>query len=553
MLFRQGDSTQDKWQSRCRWTGWLACHSADIASFAGCQARVVSLITTTTMRLTRVLVYGILIWGTALLRSLMGAAQPAKRIAVTQPIPQSRLLADFDLFQRIYQTANSGLYRHRSKKSIDSVFAANRRQIRPGATVLDLYRRLYAVTDYTGSLHSDNQLPARIDSLLKRETSFFPYPVNIIDGALLINTVHGPLPVGSRLLTINGQNVGDVLERLGKYATTDGYNKTGKSFLIGQHFAWYYRLDYGPQSAYHLTYLTPGRADISKLTIPAINYSSCQKAFDQRHSLPLERDTPAYELNLIDSLATARLTVRTFALEDEQQKHYRQFLDSTFRLLNRRPDIRSLIVDVRQNGGGDDPNDLLLYSYLTRRSFRENRRAYTIFRTVPFPAYFVEETAGERRELEGELRTEHYARAQQGKYYLRRKENPRWLPNPNRFRGKLFLLIGPQTASAGSLFASLVRNDPKAVVIGEETMGGYYGHTGHTSVSYRLPNTQIQLKFSIIDLDQNVRVLPFMPRGRGVLPDYTVKETPASFFHNQDIVLNVALQLVRRTSSQPRK
>ncbi len=481
----------------------------------------------------------------------MGAAQPATRLSAIQPIPQSRLLADFDLFQRIYQTANSGLYRHRSKKSIDSVFAANRKQIRPGATVLDLYRLLYAVTDYTGSLHSDNYLPARIDSLLKREASFFSYPVKLINGTLLINTTHGTLPVGSRLLTINGQNISDILGRLEKYATTDGYNKTGKSFLVGQHFARYYRLDYGHQSMYNLTYLAPGRADISQLTIPAVTYGSYQKAVDQRHSLPLERDRPAYELNLIDSLATARITVRTFDLDDE--KDYRQFLDSTFRLLNRCPGIRYLIVDVRQNGGGNDPNDLLLYSYLARRSFRENKRAYTIFRNVPFPAYFVEETAGERQTLEIELRTEHYARAQRGKYYLRRKENPRWLPNPHRFRGKLVLLIGPQVASAGSLFASLVRNDPKAVVIGEETMGGYYGHTGHESVEYRLPNTQIRIRFAIIDLDQDVRVLPFIPRGRGVLPDYTIKETPASFLHNQDTVMHVALQLIKRMSKRLKK
>ncbi|PRY44250.1 peptidase S41-like protein [Spirosoma oryzae] len=488
----------------------------------------------------------------ALLSPLWGIGQPTL-ISVTQPIPQHQLLADFDTFRRIYQTANSGLYRYRSKKNIDSVFAANRKQIRPGATVLDLYQRLYAVTDYTGSLHSDNYLPARIDSLLKSEVSFFPHPVKIIDGALLINTTHGTLPVGSRLLAINGQHVSDVLGRLGKYATTDGYNKTGKSFLISQHFAWYYRLDYGPCSTYDLTYLAPGRTDTSRCRIPAVAYSNCQKAFAQRYSLPLEKDLPAYELTLIDSLATACVTVRTFDLDHKQEKEYRRFLDSTFRLLNRRPDIRSLIVDVRQNSGGNDPNDLLLYSYLARQRFRENKRAYTIFRNVPLPAYFVEETAGERQELADELRTEHYARARQGKYYLRTKENPRWLPNPNRFRGKLVLLIGPQTASAGSLFASLVRSDPEAVVIGEETMGGYYGHTGHESVAYRLPYTQIRVKFSIIDLDQDVRVLPFIPRGRGVFPDYTIKETKESFLRNHDTVLDFTLQLIKTAPGLPKR
>ena len=103
------------------------------------------------MSMTRVMVYSKqLVLGVALLSPLLGIGQPML-LSVTQPIPQRRLLADFDTFQRIYQAANSGLYRHRSRKSIDSVFTANRRQIKPGATVLDLYRLLYAVTDYTGA------------------------------------------------------------------------------------------------------------------------------------------------------------------------------------------------------------------------------------------------------------------------------------------------------------------------------------------------------------------------------------------------------------------
>jgi hypothetical protein len=56
-----------------------------------------------------------------------------------------------------------------------------------------------------------------------------------------------------------------------------------------------------------------------------------------------------------------------------------------------------------------------------------------------------------------------------------------------------------------------------------------------------MPNTQIRLKFSIIDLDQDVRVLPIIPRGRGVIPDYTVKETKESFPRNHDTVLNFTL------------
>jgi len=50
-----------------------------------------------------------------------------------------------------------------------------------------------------------------------------------------------------------------------------------------------------------------------------------------------------------------------------------------------------------------------------------------------------------------------------------------------------------------------------------------------------------------------VRILPFIPRGRGVIPDYTVKETPESFLRNHDTVLDFTLQLIKKTPSQLKK
>lgn len=90
---------------------------------------------------------------------------------------------------------------------------------------------------------------------------------------------------------------------------------------------------------------------------------------------------------------------------------------------------------------------------------------------MPYPAYFVENEPGERQEHETQLLKEHQ-RIRKGRYYERRFMNPRWRPNRYAFRGQVLLLVGPQVASAGSLFASMVRSDKRSIVIGEETSGG---------------------------------------------------------------------------------
>lgn len=100
--------------------------------------------------------------------------------------------------------------------------------------------------------------------------------------------------------------------------------------------------------------------------------------------------------------------------------------------------------------------------------------------------------------------------------------NPVFQPQPNRFQGPFYLLISERVASAGSMFAAMVRGNTSATVIGEETMGGYHRHTGHQSLSYTLPATGVVSQFPCVDLRQYVPHRLPQPAGRGVMPDYPI-------------------------------
>jgi hypothetical protein len=467
-------------------------------------------------------------------------------------VPAQALRQDFDLFRRIYEAANPSLYQYHSRPQLDSAFAAARRSLTDSTTLLGFYGLLYGITAYTGSLHSDNYLPAQADSILRASPGFFPYPVQLLAGRLCLNTQAAPLPLGSELVRVNGHAVAELRARLGIFATTDGYNQTGKDYLLSTHFARYYYLAYGPCAAFRLTYRRPYQTDTAHLVVAAVPYATYAQRYQQRHSAALETESPPYQLALIDSLHTALLTVRTFELgspDELSHQRYARFLDSTFRELRARPTVRRLIVDVRRNSGGDDPNDMLLFSYLATHRYRENRRAFASFRQVPYPAYFVEDTLGDRAELERALAAEH-GPARRGRYWLRRREHPYRHPSPLAFRGQVYLLVGPAVASAGSLFASLVRSQRGPLVLGQETMGGYYGHTGHTPVEYELPATKLRIKFSIIELEQDVRRSRQFPPGRGVMPDYTVTPDLADFLANQDATLRATLRLIQQQRSR---
>lgn len=471
-------------------------------------------------------------------------------------LPAAQVLADLAFLQHLKQAAHAGSMKYRSRAQLDSAFAATRAHVTGPLTVLQVYRLVVGLTDFEGSLHNDTALPDAVQQALRVQATFFPYPLKLIAGRLVVNTRHAPLPLGATITSINGVPATHLVHALGKYYTTDGFNTTGKQVGLAQSLPEYLRWEYGPQASFVVGYRPLAAHATRQLRVRAVPYAAYVHAFTARHSRPSDRgffeDLPRkYTFQVLPQQAAARLTLNTFDIgEDGSPGHrqYARFLDSCFTLLRRSPAITHLLVDVRGNGGGDDDNDMLTFSYLTDRPFRENKGATVRFRRVPYRQYLtVDHDTAERAALVAEIAQQvrmDFVRGADGQFHENVHGNPVFKPKPTHFRGQLYLLISPRVASAGSMFAAMVRGNTSAVVIGEETMGGYYGHTGHGSLSYNLPYSGIKVSFSWVDLVQDVPVRPGQPPGRGVLPDYAVSQSLADFVANRDPQATLAWQLI---------
>jgi len=110
----------------------------------------------------------------------------------------------------------------------------------------------------------------------------------------------------------------------------------------------------------------------------------------------------------------------------------------------------------------------------------------------------------------------------------------------------VYLLISPRVASAGSLFAALLAGNENTVTVGEETMGGYYGHNGHTPLSYRLPHSKLVTEFSIDNIEQDVPLKSNQRYNRGVIPDYKVAQGFQDFLDHRDVQLEFVLELIKK-------
>lgn len=472
--------------------------------------------------------------------------------------PSEKLKQDLNIFKEIREKANSGLYKYRTKQQIDSIYSWAFSQLDEPKELIEFYKILLQITDFEGSLHNDTTLPDDFEKKRSSGNVFFPYPVKLISKQLIINFENSEIPLGSQIHNINGIETQKLLSSLYKYYTTDGYNITGKSIGIGGSFAKYFEMEYGPQKSFLVEYSLPNQTQKLTKMIASVSNEIRKENFKKRFSLPMDslqyaRAKDKYSFKLISPNA-ALLSVHTFVIgrnaKDKIHIAYKKYLDSCFKYLSEHSEIQNLIVDIRNNGGGTDPNDILTFSYLTQKPYRENASAYVNFQKIPFANYLVyEETDAkkqqeERKDFEDEL-LEEFPKLINKKYPQDKKFNPVLQPDKNTFKCQIYLLISPRIASAGSLFAALVAGNTNAIVIGEETMGGYFGHNGHTPIEYELPNTKIKTQFSIVNLEQDVPQKANQVFGRGIIPDHEISQTFEDFMQNKDTQFEHTLKLIK--------
>jgi C-terminal processing protease CtpA/Prc len=252
--------------------------------------------------------------------------------------------------------------------------------------------------------------------------------------------------------------------------------------------------------------------------------------------------------------STGILTIRSFAMGNEttdEHKKYVAFLDSIFSKIKKEK-LQNLIVDVRLNGGGQDPNDMVTYSYLTQREFQESKSVWISFHKIPLVRYVNTPiprilrpfgVGKYNRDIQKRFPIE-----KDRKFYIGEEEDEMKVrqPQPNAFTENVYLLISPAVASAGSMFAAMLAGNENKITIGEETMGGYYGHNGHYPFGYVLPKSKLFTGFSLDNIEQDVPEKSNQIQGRGIIPDYDVSQTLEDFLNNEDTQMKYTLKLIEK-------
>lgn len=216
----------------------------------------------------------------------------------------------------------------------------------------------------------------------------------------------------------------------------------------------------------------------------------------------------------------------------------KSFFRRSFKTLSRLA-IQNLVIDLRENGGGNVSNSIRLTQYLIDKPFKVGDTVAAISRKFeygryikPRLVYWMAMNFGARKEKDGKV---HYRRYE--RHFYAPKET-------HHFNGKLYLVQGGYTFSAATMFIAQLQGQTNVKVVGEETGGGYYGNSAMHIPKITLPNSGIVVSLPmyrlVMDKDR--------PMGRGIMPDIMIKPSSQAIREGYDIKLKEVRKMIETSA-----
>jgi C-terminal processing protease CtpA/Prc len=383
-------------------------------------------------------------------------------------------------------------------------------------------------------------LPKDVESDLAQRVLLLPLQVKVIGGKPYVfrdfSSSSSSL-AGLEISSIDGVPAAHIVKTLVSVTPGDGDTVTSREARISD---WSFATElvrmFGSKNHYRVTLRDATRKRETRVDLAGVELPKLLEASRQRYRQDqwIERSA---DLAMLDNGATARMTVRGFGgfADADRKLDLRQFFKESFETMRVRG-TKALILDVRNNGGGEDELGQILLSYLVDAPFTYYEDLVLNKTSFEFAKYAVEKV---------EIPENLVERRADGRYHA--VGHPNWgkqQPREPVFTGNVIALINGGSFSTTSEFLSQLHNHHRAIFVGEESGGGYYGNTSGPDAQVVLPNSKLVVQIPLLTYYMAVRGF----RGaesHGIVPDYSAIPSVADLIAGRDPAMDKALELAR--------
>lgn len=469
-------------------------------------------------------------------------------IYTLQPISSELLQKDFELIRAMVLDVHPGTLRYNTKEEINAALLELKTTFNQPQTYQDAY---LAISKLTAQLKCDhtkagfNNQGEIINSIIHYQKDKIPFTFKWIDDEMIVThnaSENSTLVRGTKVLSINNIAVLDIRKKMFAYIGADGNtnkNRIYKTEVDGYDFRRnafdiFYPLLYPIEDGQlQLTIQQVGADEIEEITVHTLTRKRRFATLTERYEhFPKSRDD-MWKFEIKDN-HVAILTLNSFGLYGWKAMtiDYKYFLADAFKKIHEAK-IENLIIDIRENNGGNDEMAKELFLYLSEWDYNYDREGRT--RYVSFP-----------NSLKPFIRTW----GDDPWYYKLKPKNPNPIngyysfkesydqeaskSDKNVFKGKTHMIIGSANTSLAFYTAARFTMQNIGTTIGTETGGNLNDINGGQILFLNLPHSKIEIDFPIM----GAFTIPEQP-DQGIKPDIEVN------YSRQDIVSNIDLELIR--------
>jgi hypothetical protein len=451
--------------------------------------------------------------------------KPSEKYDPAHRYSAAELREDLSFLRSKFEHHNPNLYLYMTPAAFDKMFDSLSAGISAPMTDLEFYRYIGAITSRIRDGHTSIFPNEDCEWWYGNQNYFLPLLVTCNGDKMITDlcaSTDRTIPDGSEITRINGRTAAEILARMRPYAPRDGYNDTRVTWIINNFFAYFYCYCVENPDRFEIAYTTPDGQQLqhTQAALPVDSMWTCAYQFYPQRYNSARKDS-AITLRFQNDSSIAILRIRTFTKGGSKAMGASSFHSSIHRYFEviQHSGAKNLVIDVRDNGGGNPEYARYVISHLLDSSF----------------VYIEEYQTVDRLHYNDEKRRTH----------------TRWFPycgigkfKPQSpvYKHNLYVLMdGGSTSTAGDFVACLDYYN-RATFIGEESGANKVVSGGNVREgTFELPNTKLKCRMSTI---QGINKKDQPNDGHGVIPDYLVVPAPDDYIKHRNPMLEKALELI---------
>ena len=287
-----------------------------------------------------------------------------------QKLSSAELKKDFSVFKTALTEAHPGIYRYESKATIDSLFQQTEKELKDSISRQQFYRILSPSVAAMHCGHTKFNPEGEYDEnhlyhYYYGTENLFPLKIYFAGQKAFFVDSYDKAPEcekGTEITAINGRPIDDMIAFLFKNIVADGRVVTSKYLELNNYFSAYYANLIESPGQFRLT-LKKKDGDLFTATIPSTSLVRIQE-YEKSHASP---SGSAFNLTFPES-QVALMRIKAF-YPMQKGDDFDAFLKKAFAEIKEK-ETKKLIIDLRNNEGGNDRWGEMLFSYLTDKPFR---------------------------------------------------------------------------------------------------------------------------------------------------------------------------------------